>query len=360
MIELLRQIRDTSSCRDRDAVAKQIVSVIYDSVQPNAVMLFRVAAAARGPKLIPFLRRNAGGMQVLGDDGDDDSGDVAAGAKEGIPLERFPLLWKGYQAGWAEELNGVRGKAVWAVRPTSSGLASALLVVESDRLMQAHEAEAIACFLTFFGNYLDLLDYSELDTLTGLNNRKTYDEAFDRILAEIPASSVSPAGGERRHDAAGSKNFWLGVIDIDHFKRVNDNFGHLFGDEVLLRVANLMKQSFRFSDKLFRFGGEEFVVMLRPTVLVNAKRAFERFREAVETHEFPQVGRVTCSIGFTRIDPLLPPSDTLGHADAALYFSKENGRNQVGCYELLIEQGALVTKSVEAAQPDFDIDALFD
>ncbi len=357
MIQLLRHIGEASRCRDRDLVAQRVVSAIFELVQPSSVMLFHVESAASGPRLLPVMRRNASGLDIL-TDGDDEAADTAG---NGVPLERFPLLMKGYREGWAEQHQGDRGSAVWAVRPTSSGLASALVVVESGRVLDTAETESIACFLAFFGNYLDLLDYSELDTLTGLSNRKTYDEAFDRILAAIPADTpLPPDGHERRHEASGSKGFWLGVIDIDHFKRVNDTFGHLFGDEVLLRVANLMKQSFRASDKLFRFGGEEFVVLLRPTTQPNADRAFQRFREAVETHEFPQVGRVTCSIGFTRIDPILPPSDTLGQADAALYFSKDHGRNQVNCYEALVADGRLATKAIESAQPDFDIDALFD
>ncbi|RTL52963.1 MAG: GGDEF domain-containing protein [Rhodocyclaceae bacterium] len=354
MIELLRQIKEVSRCRDREAVVRRVVAAIFDLVSPQAVMLFHVESAANGPRLIPVLRCSAAGTEYLGKD--DDSPDIS---DVGVPLESMPLLQQAYRDGWAESLDMGKGVAAWAMQPTASGLARSLLMVESDHLLDAVETESIACFLAFFGNYLDLLDYSELDTLTGLNNRKTYDEAFDRILASIPAEAPPPDGQERRHESPGNKGFWLGVIDIDHFKRVNDTFGHLFGDEVLLRVANLMKHCFRASDKLFRFGGEEFVVLLRPNTLSNAEHAFQRFRQAVETHEFPQVGKVTCSIGFTRIDPVLPASNTLGQADAALYFSKDHGRNQVNCYESLLAEGLLATNVVEAAQPDFDIDALF-
>lgn len=358
MIELLKHIGEASRCRDRDLIAQRIVSAIFELLAPRSVLLFHVESAATGPLLVPVMRRNHNGLEILLGSGDDD--EDTDGGHQGVPLERYPLLLKGYREGIGEALEEGEMRTVWAVRPTSSGLASTLLVVESERSLSAIEKESIACLLAFFGNHLDLLDYSELDTLTGLSNRKTYDEAFDRVLAAIPADHpVPPDKQEKRHESDGNKDFWLGVIDIDHFKRVNDNFGHLFGDEVLLRVANLMKQSFRASDKLFRFGGEEFVVLLRPTIGPNAERAFQRFREAVETHEFPQVGRVTCSIGFTRIDPVLQPSDMLGKADEALYFSKENGRNQVHCYESLVARGCLAAKAIESAQPDFDIDALF-
>lgn len=360
MIELLQRIHGISACRDREAAAQAVVAGIYDVMKPDSVMLFRVASAVVGPTLIPYIRRNALGLEVIGSDEDENPGDLQDAV--GVPLDHFPLLERAYASGWVEERHPTSGrcKEVWSVRPNLSGLASELLVIDAPRLIAAHERDALRHFLGFYGNYLDLLDYSELDTLTGLSNRKTYDEALDRIIAAIPGECHAPQGLERRHpEAAGGKTFWLGVVDIDHFKRINDNFGHLFGDEVLLRIANLMKQSFRTSDKLFRFGGEEFVVMLRPACRDDAEKAFERFRQAVEGHEFPQVGQVTCSIGFTRIDSGLSPTDTLGRADEALYFSKENGRNRVSCHECLVEAGLLDSKEIEARQPDFDIDALF-
>ena len=131
------------------------------------------------------------------------------------------------------------------------------------------------------------------------------------------------------------------MLDIDHFKRINDNFGHLIGDEVLLMVANLMKNSFRFRDKLFRFGGEEFVVVLKPTGATQAQAIFERFRSTMENHAFPQVGRVTISIGYAQIRLHDQPSVILDNADQALYWSKEHGRNRVSSYEALLASGEL-------------------
>ena len=153
---------------------------------------------------------------------------------------------------------------------------------------------------------------------------------------------------------------WLGVVDIDHFKKINDNFGHLFGDEVLLRIADLMRQTFRSNDKLFRFGGEEFVVMLRNVAEDHVHNIFTRFRLAVERHDFPQVGRVACSVGFARIDPRLSPADLLGRADEALYFSKRNGRNQVNGFDELVMSGKLrITTPASQALIQSDVDEIF-
>ena len=136
---------------------------------------------------------------------------------------------------------------------------------------------------------------------------------------------------------------WLAVVDIDHFKQVNDRFGHLYGDEVLILVANILRSSFRSHDRIFRFGGEEFVVLLRNTTLSKAHKVFNRFREAVQEYHFPQVGNVTVSLGFVGTSRG-SPVEILGQADQALYYAKEHGRNQVCFYEDLVATGALATK----------------
>ncbi|HEY4319114.1 MAG TPA: GGDEF domain-containing protein [Herbaspirillum sp.] len=194
--------------------------------------------------------------------------------------------------------------------------------------------------LQVYRNFQNILDYSERDTLTGLLNRKTFDSNLSKVLSfrDIEAPSRTPS--ERRH-LDPQKQHWLAVIDIDHFKRINDKFGHLYGDEVLILIANLMLSSFRTADRIFRFGGEEFVVLLRSTTLEEAHMVAERFRVAVETHTFPQVGNVTVSIGFAGIHASDSPVDILGHADQALYYAKNNGRNLVAHYEALLESGVL-------------------
>jgi len=133
---------------------------------------------------------------------------------------------------------------------------------------------------------------------------------------------------------------WLAAIDIDHFKRINDRFGHLYGDEVLILVANILRSCFDAKDRVFRFGGEEFVVLLRSVSLVNARKALERLRHDVESYEFPQVGRITVSTGFAAMGTGAPV-EVLGHADQALYHAKEHGRNQTWYYGDLITQGLL-------------------
>ena len=130
---------------------------------------------------------------------------------------------------------------------------------------------------------------------------------------------------------------------MDHFKLVNDRFGHLYGDEVLILIANILRSSFRSHDRIFRFGGEEFVVLLRSTTLSMAHKVFNRFRLAVQEYNFPQVGRVTVSLGFVSTAKG-SPVEILGQADQALYYAKEHGRNQVCFYDDLVASGQLATK----------------
>jgi diguanylate cyclase (GGDEF)-like protein len=197
-----------------------------------------------------------------------------------------------------------------------------------------------------YGNYLSLLYYSQIDTLTKLLNRKTFDESLHSMLTAVPTESPTPAFSTERRSEVQEPANWLAVMDIDHFKRVNDGFGHLFGDEVLILVADLLRKTFRRKDKLFRFGGEEFVVLLRDTDERNVLLILDRFRDSIEQHVFPQLGNVTISIGVTRVRPVDTPPALLGRADEALYYAKNNGRNQVQFFDTLETEGKIVHSHV--------------
>ncbi len=254
-----------------------------------------------------------------------------------------------------------RSCGVLKLRPSELANEQLFLAFEVIQADFVEQARLISCLAGIYAHQVELLDYSELDSLTRLLNRKTFEETFDRLLTVVPGELLDCDQDNRRDTVADDTPAWLCVIDIDHFKRINDSFGHLFGDEVLLRLGDLMRKSFRGGDRLFRFGGEEFVVILNAANRTLATAGFDRFRQYVENHEFPQVGKVTCSIGFTGVSTTDVPTDVVGRADEALYFAKEHGRNRVSCYEVLIEKGAIV-KPVAAEAPvevGFDMDALF-
>ncbi|RYF08518.1 MAG: GGDEF domain-containing protein [Comamonadaceae bacterium] len=221
------------------------------------------------------------------------------------------------------------------------------LEITQSRPFSAHKLDVIKGVFHVYQNYQSLLDYSERDALTGLFNRKTFDEQFSRQAmlggdAYLSAGEILTTTAESG-EAVEPAQQWLAVVDIDHFKQVNDRFGHLYGDEVLILIANILRSSFRSHDRIFRFGGEEFVVLLRSTTLSTAHKVFNRFRQAVQEYHFPQVGQVTVSVGFASTQRGAPV-EILGQADQALYFAKEHGRNLVCFYDELVEQGHLQTK----------------
>lgn len=215
----------------------------------------------------------------------------------------------------------------------------ACLEIAGDAPFDLQLLDLIQGMLALYRNYLSLLHYSQVDTLTRLLNRKTFEDSLQKLLASHEGASPRRAQMERRDEAAAKGEDWLAIFDIDHFKKVNDRLGHLFGDEVLLLMADMMRKVFRRRDKLFRFGGEEFVVLVRHTSEENALKIMERFRQTVAAHRFPQLDRVTVSLGITRIRPGDSPTTVLGRADEALYYAKHHGRNQVRYYEALVKEG---------------------
>ncbi len=176
-----------------------------------------------------------------------------------------------------------------------------------------------------YQNLVILHDSSERDVLTKLPNRQSLDARLLQVCEHYRNHQII--------DKKQEKSSWIAILDIDHFKRVNDNFGHLYGDEVLLTFSQLMEKCFRYHDFLFRFGGEEFVVILNLASQDTAIAAFNRFRETIASYKFPTVGQITVSIGLTHVDSIAMPSTQLDQADKALYHAKDSGRNQVVFYE---------------------------
>lgn len=159
------------------------------------------------------------------------------------------------------------------------------------------------------GTKLDQLDRESLtDPLTGLTNRR---------------------GIERKLPEWGEAPYAILSLDIDHFKDVNDTYGHDSGDIVLQAIATQMRLNFRPNDLLCRFGGEEFLILMPFTTIDEASIAAERLRSSIEKHKFDHIGHITVSIGVSHSE--LAPNFTmlLKQADMALYRAKNSGRNKI-------------------------------
>ena len=185
--------------------------------------------------------------------------------------------------------------------------------------------------LRIYSSHAFILNRNEHDSLTGLFNRHVMENKLNQIYQ-------CQASGKRKNDEHG-QTWCIGLLDIDYFKMINDQYGHLFGDEVLVIFSRLLQRSFREDDMLFRYGGEEFLVALKNVDLEKAKLTLNRFREQVEKTAFSKVKQVTVSIGFTNLDTSQSLQTVIERADRALYYSKYQGRNQTSCYENLLEKG---------------------
>lgn len=191
------------------------------------------------------------------------------------------------------------------------------------------DATLVQVLFQFYCHQFELLQGSLRDALTGLFNRKAFASKLNNLFGKTSSLKL-----RRIRSQPGA----FVMMDIDHFKRINDNFGHLFGDEVLLLLARLMQQSFRDNDLLFRYGGEEFAVVLMDLENANILEVLERFRQTVENFDFPVVGKVTVSIGYTETKGDKDLEALIKQADEALYASKNQGRNRVTAWTDLGQQ----------------------
>jgi diguanylate cyclase (GGDEF)-like protein len=177
----------------------------------------------------------------------------------------------------------------------------------------------VASTLKHFQRFSSIKNIAIYDTLTNLYNRRYFEERF---------------GMEAQKSFYSGAALSLVMVDIDHFKKVNDTFGHTEGDKVLCEISSLLKTSVRKKDTVARYGGEEFILILPEAGLDESSMIAERIRKLVETTPF-DVGRarinLTVSLGISNFPSHRPRSkeDLIKMADLALYDAKRSGRNKV-------------------------------
>jgi diguanylate cyclase (GGDEF)-like protein len=333
MDTLLKHLVYMTGHRDHAMLDMAAISALQDLANAKQVRIYSVSTLAGQHLLRPRASIVEGDKAQL---------DVSPDAVPSVPTAACPELVRciaGHQmVAPVRSRDGLH--ILWC--PVWSGDdVTACLEIRSSQALSSMTLQTIGGIVGVYQNFRNLLDYSERDSLTGLLNRKTFDDRLARMLQSRPEHDPCPPGLLERRQSHEQEQQWLAVVDVDHFKAVNDRFGHLYGDEVLILIANLLQSSFRAQDRVFRFGGEEFVVLLRSTTLENAEKIIERFRTNVAEHLFPQVGQVTVSVGFVSINAYESPVVTLGRADQALYYAKSNGRNRVCHYSDLVSNGQL-------------------
>ena len=332
MSQLVEHLAELTGFRDRDLLDVTLAGALKDLLAPDMVAIYRCIGEGSEKRWIMRARLAKGDLVASADTLWRDPSELPR--LDSQPARHNCLL--------RQETMVLGGEPSLALFPLASDReAVGVLEIATALPMGAEQMRLVSSILRIYRNFQGLLDYSERDTLTGLLNRKTFDDSFLRVVTSTAQPVDAGRGGEQRRHAGGGVH-WLGVIDIDHFKRVNDNYGHLIGDEVLLLLSRLMRSSFRYHDRLYRFGGEEFVVLMRSASAEAARLAFERLRRNVESFMFPRVGRITVSVGFTEVRASDTPASAFERADQAVYHAKQHGRNQVADHAALVADGALV------------------
>jgi diguanylate cyclase (GGDEF)-like protein/PAS domain S-box-containing protein len=223
-----------------------------------------------------------------------------------LPKELYETLWRTIQNGlvWNGEVQNrtKEGDYYW---------------LELTILPRYNSQNGIENFLSICTDITDkkTIEYiSEHDKLTNLYNRTKLDKVLE-----------SEYSRSQRYNSL----FSIILIDIDHFKSVNDTYGHLVGDSVLIELAEILQSSVRESDTLGRWGGEEFLIICPQTDLSGVKELAEHIRKKVEQHTFETVGKNTISIGVSQLDTEDDIESLIKRADDCLYEAKDCGRNCV-------------------------------
>ena len=334
--KIIDSIAQVTGHADRELLEASLASTLYELLSVDRVTLYKAFYEHNQPQCYLALEVYKDQLHVH------HNGEVLSAAD----LKKLSSLNEGITTKRPASTLLTDGSTLYSHPITNHlGNISGVFCLQGRNIHSRENAKFIDGYFQIYRNYLRLLDESEHDTLTGLLNRRTFDKNLEKILAEwhknMDQNSSDAEAQPLRRQGSNKQANWLAVIDIDHFKQVNDRYGHLYGDEVLLLFANIMRDSFRGYDRLFRFGGEEFVVILRTTDLAGAEKALQRFRNAIETYPFPQIGHITASTGFIEIANHAIPAQILGRADDALYYAKQHGRNRVYQYEQLIDNEAI-------------------
>ncbi len=159
-----------------------------------------------------------------------------------------------------------------------------------------------------------MYELANTDPLTGIANRLKFNTILEHLI-----------GSHKRYNNALS----LVYFDIDHFKKVNDTYGHKIGDVILIELSKMVQLCIRDSDLFARWGGEEFIIVLPETNLDSAAILAEKIRACIENFSFDEDLKVTCSFGVAELNSEDDENSLLIRADSALYEAKESGRNKV-------------------------------
>ena len=310
----------SNTLRGQFAVSK-VAIFRADDDNPQVLKLLRKKSPER-PNELTEIDLNVGDLPA--DDLLDFEGSIRLGAEGDEKWQRFDAIRALRQNGFA-----VVFPLVYSQEHGDKVLQGILCL--GDRLGGQLFSDGDLKMLAMLGNMIAVCFYNEqlyrrsvVDDLTKVSSRGYFDA---QLIREV-----------QRIDRYGRGTLGLIMLDLDHFKRVNDKHGHPVGDQVLKQMAEIIRRSIRTTDDVARYGGEEFAITVIEVPKLRALEVTERIRAAIEAHEM-QVRddvtvRITASLGIaTYPHDAKSWSELLNRADQALYRSKENGRNMVTSYK---------------------------
>jgi len=343
MATLIEHILKLTDHRDRDLLELTLSKALIDLLPIQRIVIARVVTEEGEKRWLEVARLDAkGGGKVV----DPLRVDFATLPRLDDASDRLKCLLSRdvLEIAWAGE-EGPRINML-PLFSDSRKDDEGVIEVHSDGALTPDELLVIDQLRRIYRNMYTLLEYSDRDALTGLLNRKSLDDAFySAVLEELDGvaggskagKKPQSVGQERRHRVPA--NYWLGSATVDNFAAINDQHGHLIAEEVLLLVARVMNNTFRTYDRNYRFGGEHFGVLMHCPDEALVLAAFERFRANIEKFNFPQVGRVTVSCGFTSVMADDSPSSALEKTERAIDFAQRSGRNKVCSHLGLVRRG---------------------
>ena len=343
MSTLIEHILKLTDHRDRDLLELSLSKALLDLLPIQRIVVARVVTEAGEKRWLEVARMDArGGGKVV----DPLRVDFSTLPHLNDASDRLKCLERRevVEIAWAGE-EGPRISMLPLFSDSRTDDAG-VIEVHSDAPLSPDQLQTIEQLRRIYRNMYTLLEYSDRDALSGLLNRKSLDDAFySAVLEELDgitgdadqADKPIAMSQERRHRVPA--NYWLGSAIIDNFSLINDKHGHLIAEEVLLLVARVMNNTFRTYDRIYRFGGEHFGVLMHCPDEALVLAAFERFRANVEKFNFPQVGRVTVSCGFTSVMADDSPSSALDKTERAVDFAQRSGCNKVCSHLGLVRRG---------------------
>lgn len=218
---------------------------------------------------------------------------------------------------WLDDSTGIPiYKALTIICATAFIVCSSLFA----RAIVFSQKDQLKYIRSIYEKQTKLIEELRIDPLTKLCNRIAFSETVSRILAHSKKIGIKP---------------YIVMMDIDFFKKVNDKYGHISGDEVLVKLADIMRDNVS-TRKAFRFGGEEFILLFENDTESSVVRVVENIRrEFTNTHyDFAPNASFTISAGISALSPLFDEKSWIENADKALYFAKENGRDQIKIAEI--------------------------